>query len=108
MLSSLTSGVSGLDSFQDQMDVIGNNIANINTTGFKAAVVDFADAFSNTLQSPSSGTSNTSGNNAIQVGTGVSISSIANNWSAGATASDGIASNLAISGTGNGFFNVKD
>ncbi len=94
MLSSLTSGVTGLDSFQEQMDVIGNNIANLNTTGFKAGVVDFADAFSNTLQG------------AGQVGTGVSIDAIDSNWSQGAITSTGAPSNLAISG--NGFFEVVD
>ncbi|HEX3798059.1 MAG TPA: flagellar hook-basal body complex protein [Verrucomicrobiae bacterium] len=109
MLSSLTSGVSGLDSFQTQMDVIGNNIANLNTTGYKASTVDFEDAFSNQLMAPSGGTSTSSGSNAIQVGTGVGISGITNNWAAGATSSTGIASNLAITGNGgNGFFTVKD
>ena len=83
MLSSLTSAVSGLDSFQEQMDVIGNNIANLNTTGYKASVVDFADAFSNTLRAASAGTSSTSGTNTVQVGTGVAISGIDNNWAAG-------------------------
>src|ERR1700677_3753442 len=106
MLSSLTSGVSGLDSFQEQMDIIGNNIANLNTTGFKAATVDFSDTFSNVLNAPSGGSSSTSGTDPLQVGTGVSITSIANNWTQGAVSSTGIASDLAISG--NGFFTVKD
>ena len=106
MLSSLTSGVSGLDSFQEQMDVIGNNIANINTTGFKANVVDFADAFSNTLRSASGATATSSGDNAIQVGTGVSISGIGNNWTQGALSSTGVSSDVAVNG--NGFFTVKD
>src|SRR5580658_9298625 len=98
MLSSLTSGVSGLDSFQEQMDVIGNNIANINTTGFKAGVVDFADAFSNTLSGGGTSTP------AVQVGTGVAIDAINSNWNLGAITSTGVPSNLAISG--NGFFEV--
>jgi flagellar hook protein FlgE len=106
MLSSLTSGVSGLDSFQEQMDIIGNNIANLNTTGFKAATVDFSDAFSNVLNAPSGGSATTSGTDPLQVGTGVSITTIANNWTQGAVSNTGIASDLAISG--NGFFTVKD
>jgi flagellar hook protein FlgE len=106
MLSSLTSGVSGLDGFQQEMDVIGNNIANINTTGFKANVVDFADQFSNTLRSASGATSSNSGDNAIQVGTGVTISGIGNNWTQGAISSTGVSSDVAIDG--NGFFTVKD
>src|SRR5580692_8317917 len=100
MLSSLTSGVSGLDSFQEQMDVIGNNIANINTTGFKAATMDFADTFSNTLQVPSGGTSSSDGTAAIQIGTGVDVSGVGNNWSQGSISATGIGSNMAISGSG--------
>jgi len=107
MMSSLTSAVSGLDSFQEQMDVIGNNIANVDTTGFKAGVVDFADAFSNTLQAPTAGNSTTSvSTNPIQVGTGVNITGINSNWTQGALNNTGIPSDLAISG--NGFFMVQD
>ena len=100
MLSSLSSGVTGLENFQEQMDVIGNNIANVNTTGFKSSVVDFADAFRNTLQGAGTSTP------AIQVGTGVDIDGIDNNWTQGALVNTGVESNLAISG--NGFFLVKD
>lgn len=106
MLSSLTSAVSGLDDFQEEMNVIGNNIANVDTTGFKAGVVDFADAFSNTLRGPTGATGPTSGTNGIQVGTGVTITAINSNWNQGALSSNGIPSNLAISG--NGFFMVRD
>jgi flagellar hook protein FlgE len=80
------------------MNVIGNNIANINTTGFKDASVQFADQFSNALVASSG--------NAIQVGAGVYDQAITNNWSAGALNSTGITSDLAING--NGFFVVAD
>src|ERR1700761_2808487 len=100
MLSSLTSGVSGLESFQDQMDVIGNNIANVNTTGFKAYTVNFQDAFSNLLQAPGVGSSTISGGDSVQVGTGVSIASTTNNWGNGAYNTTGVSSNLAINGSG--------
>ncbi len=106
MLSSLTSGVSGLESFQDQMDVIGNNIANVNTTGFKAATVAFADAFSNTLRAPNGSSSTTSGSDSVQIGTGVTIDGIENNWNQGALTTTGVQSDLAISGSG--FFMVRD
>ena len=107
MMSSLTSAVSGLDNFQEQMDVIGNNIANVDTTGFKAGVVDFADAFSNTLQAPTAGSSSTSaGSNPIQTGTGVTITGINSNWNQGSLSTTGIPSDLAISG--NGFFMVQN
>src|SRR5208282_1824566 len=98
MLSSLSSGVSGLDSFQQDMDVIGNNIANINTNGFKAANVNFADSFSDTLQAATA--------DPVQIGTGVYDQAITNNWTEGAVTSTGVNTDLAISG--NGFFVVQD
>jgi flagellar hook protein FlgE len=106
MLTSLSSAVTGLDAFQEDMDVIGNDIANVNTTGYKAANVDFADAFSQTLRAPGAATSTTSGSASVQLGTGVSIAAINNNWNQGALNNTGISSNLAISG--NGFFMVRD
>jgi len=106
MLGSLSAAVSGLDVFQQDMNVIGNNIANINTSGFKAARVDLANSFSNTLLAATAPTSLTSGTNAMQVGTGVAIDSISNNWSQGTLSSTNNSSDLAING--NGFFMVKD
>ena len=100
MLSSLSAGVSGLENFQEQMDVIGNNIANINTTAFKAGTIDFADAFSNTLQGAGATTP------AMQVGTGVEVAGIGSNWTEGGITNTGNQSNLAISGAG--FFEVVD
>jgi flagellar hook protein FlgE len=82
------------------MDVIGNNIANINTVGFKAGTVDFADSLSNTLAGAGQNTA------AVQVGTGVQIAAISNNWNQGAIETTGVNSQLAING--NGFFEVAD
>jgi flagellar hook protein FlgE len=98
MLSSLSAAVSGLDNFQQDMDVIGNNIANINTTGYKDATVQFATSFSNTLASATA--------NPVQVGTGVYDQAITNNWATGALSSTGVTTDLAING--NGFFEVAD
>jgi flagellar hook protein FlgE len=106
MLGSLSSAVSGLDAYQQKMDVIGNNIANLETTGFKASRSDFGEAFSDTLQAATAATANTDGTNAMQVGTGVTTMAISNNWAAGAINSTGVTSDLAISG--NGFFLVTD
>jgi flagellar hook protein FlgE len=106
MLSSLTSAVSGLEDFQEQMDVIGNNIANVDTTGFKAGTVDFADAFSNTLQAPAAASGSSNGSSSVQVGTGVEITGISSNWTQGALSTTGVPSDLAVSG--NGFFMVED
>jgi flagellar hook protein FlgE len=79
------------------MAVIGNNIANINTDGFKAGVVNFADSFSDTLQSAST---------PVQVGTGVYNQAVTSNWTQGAVNGTGLNTDLAISG--NGFFVVQD
>jgi flagellar hook protein FlgE len=106
LLASMTSAVSGLDAFQEQMDTIGNNIANVDTTGFKSVTTTFADSFSNTLRVATGATSTTSGASSIQIGTGVSITSTPSNWAQGATDTTGIDSNLAI--VGNGFFTVTD
>jgi flagellar hook protein FlgE len=98
MLLSLDSGVSALEQFQQQLNVIANNIANVNTVGFKSADVNFADTLSQTLGTNAAGST--------QIGTGVMTSGIANNFSTGALSSTGVQSNLAING--NGFFVVKD
>jgi flagellar hook protein FlgE len=98
MLSSLSAAVSGLDTFQSDMDVIGNNIANINTTGYKDANMQLATSFSNTLASATA--------NPIQIGAGVYDQAITNNWNNGAINQDGNSNDLAINGAG--FFVVQD
>ena len=106
MLNALSSAVSGLDAYQEQMDIIGNNIANLNTTGFKSASGNLVDAFSNTLQAATAASTSTNATNAMQIGTGVTTASITNDWSQGAINSTGVSSDLAING--NGFFVVQD
>ena len=78
MMRSMFSGVSGLRVHQTRMDVIGNNIANVNTIGFKSQRVTFNEVFSQTLQSASSASDETGrgGLNPMQVGLGVNVSSI--------------------------------
>src|SRR5579862_8604898 len=98
MLLSMDSGVSALDQFQQELDVIGNNIANVETVGFKSANVEFANALSETLGSNSAGTE--------QIGTGVVTGSITDSFTQGTFSSTGVPSNLAING--NGFFVVQD
>jgi flagellar hook protein FlgE len=107
MLNSLTSGVSGLVNFQEQMDVIGNNIANVDTPGYKAQRTEFADAFSDTLQVATAATASTPGEATIQLGTGVTTTAVTSNWSAGAPTATGISSDLAVT-SGDGFFIVRD
>jgi len=106
MLRSLTSAVSGLQNFQEEMDVIGNNIANVNTTGYKSARTELADSFSDTLRVSSGANGTTSGSNSLQVGTGVTTSGISSSYTQGALSRTGNQTDLAVSG--DGFFMVRD
>ncbi len=106
MLRSLISAISGLQNFQERMDVIGNNIANVNTTGFKAGRADFADSFSQTLRSSSPGSGSNSGTSAMQVGSGVTSSAIRNLYTQGAIARTGVKTDIAVAGEG--YFLVRD
>jgi flagellar hook protein FlgE len=98
MLMSLDSGASALEQFQQQLNVIGNNIANVNTVGFKSSDVNFEDTFSQMIGSNAAGSE--------QIGTGVSVADINNNFSQGDISATNVPSNLAVNGTG--FFLVKD
>ena len=78
MMRSLNSGVSGLSVHQTRMDVIGNNIANVNTIGYKASSANFADVFYQTTQSSTGPNAETgaAGRNALQIGMGTNLASI--------------------------------
>src|SRR5256714_8758951 len=106
MLRSLSSGVSGIQAFQEEMDVISNNIANVNTTGFKSSRVDFADAFSETLRGSSGASGAASDTPGLQIGSGVATSGVASNFSSGALAGTGFATDMAVDGEG--MFVVRD
>lgn len=106
MLKSLVSGVSGLQTHQKKMDVIGNNIANVNTTGYKATVVTFADIYYQTQRSPSAGTSTLGGINPRQVGYGVKMNSATPNLANNGYSSTDDKYSMALDG--NGFFQVMD
>ncbi len=106
MVKSLYSGVSGLKTHQAKMDVIGNNIANVNTTGFKAGVVTFRDIYYQYKINPSAGTATSGGVNPAMVGYGVRLNSTtANMTQSGFTQSDWWA-DVALDGEG--FFQVMD
>ncbi len=106
MLRSLNTGVNAMRQFQQRLDVIGNNIANVNTTAFKSARVDFEEAFNQTLRESAPPSGSSSGTAAMQVGTGSLISAIKNQYSQGALTNTGVQTDLAISGEG--FFIVRD
>ena len=76
MMRSLYSGISGLKNHQTRMDVIGNNIANVNTTGYKASRVIFQDIFSQTVKSGMANTQISGGTNPMQIGLGIRLSTV--------------------------------
>jgi len=106
MMRSMYSGVSGLRIHQTKMDVIGNNIANVNTVGFKSSRVTFSEVFSQTIQSASGSNENTGGKNPMQIGLGATISSIDVDMGEGAAQRTDNPLDLKIEG--DGFFVVSD
>ncbi|MGG4488936.1 flagellar basal body rod protein FlgG [Metabacillus idriensis] len=104
MLRSMYSGVSGMKNFQTKLDVIGNNIANVNTYGFKKGRVTYKDLINQQIAGASAATGNTSGMNAKQVGLGSALSSIDTIHTAGSNQTTGRTLDLALAG--DGFFVV--
>ncbi len=102
MLRSMEDAVSGLQMHQQWMDVIGNNIANVSTPGFKSSDVNFAQLFAQTLNAGGAPNGPQGGTNPQQIGLGVGIGSISQNESQGALQQTGVPTNLAIQG--NGYF----
>jgi flagellar hook protein FlgE len=101
MMPSLDSAISGLKGSQTMMDVLGNNIANVNTAGFKSSQVNFADLLSQTLQgagAPSS--TGLGGTNPVQIGQGTGVASVDTNFTAGSMQQTGVETNLGIAGNG--------
>jgi flagellar hook protein FlgE len=88
------------------MDVIGNNIANVNTVGFKSGQVTFQDSLSQTLRGASAPTATLGGTDPVQIGLGVKLSAVSNNFSQGSLQATGRMSDLSIQG--DGFFIVSD
>lgn len=105
MLRSLFSAVSGLRGHQTMMDVIGNNIANINTAGYKSSQVVFEDTLSQALKAAGSPQGTSGGTNPAQVGLGVRVGGIMTNFSQGATQMTGRSTDITLQG--DGFFVVK-
>jgi flagellar hook protein FlgE len=97
-MGSFSTPLSGLTAAQRQLQAVSNNLANIDTTGYKDGTLTFSDVFSQ------AGTSNGSGD-PVQIGSGVSVASMDTNFTDGTVSSTGTASNLALSG--NGFFVTK-
>jgi flagellar hook protein FlgE len=97
-VGSFSASLAGLNANSQKLSVIGNNLANINTVGFKASTVAFADLVSQSVGGPSA--------NPMQIGLGVTTGAISPNFTQGGIESTGISTNVAIQGTG--FFVVGD
>lgn len=106
LIGTLTSGVSAMRTFTKGLEVIGNNIANVNTVGYKSSRAVYADSFSDTLRGPAPSTATTSNQSALQIGSGVKLSSVVTRYSQGSLNTTGVATDLGISG--NGYFRVQN
>ncbi|MBU1589476.1 MAG: flagellar hook protein FlgE [Actinobacteria bacterium] len=105
MLRALYSAISGLRSHQTMLDVTGNNIANVNTTGFKASATQFQDTLSQLTRGASGAQAESGGSNPAQIGLGVQVAAISTNFSQGSAQATGRSTDMMISG--DGFFVVQ-
>ena len=106
MMRSLYSGVSGMQNHQTRLDVIGNNVSNVNTTGFKRGRVNFQDMISQQLTGAAKPTEEVGGVNPKEVGLGMTVASIDTIFTQGNLQSTGVSTDIAIQG--NGFFVLKN
>ncbi|NMR21046.1 flagellar hook protein FlgE [Cellulomonas fimi] len=105
MLRSLFSGISGLRAHQTMLDVTGNNIANVNTTGFKSSQTQFQDTLSQVLTNAGGAQEGVGGTNPAQVGLGVRVAGITTNFQQGAAQLTNRSTDMMING--DGFFTVR-
>ncbi|MBD3232841.1 MAG: flagellar hook-basal body complex protein [candidate division Zixibacteria bacterium] len=106
MLASLFAGVAGLKNHQVKLNVTGNNIANINTIGYKLGRVTFQEALVQTLRGAQRPTSESGGINPLQLGLGMKVATIDNQFQQGGLETTGLVTDMAIQGSG--FFVVSD
>ncbi len=106
MMSGMYAAISGLDAHQTMLDVTANNLANVDTVGYKAQSTQFSDELSQLVQAGTGANGYSSGTNPLQVGLGVQVGSIDNVMTAGGVQSTGNATNVAIQG--NGFLRVAN
>lgn len=106
MLRSLYSGVSGMRGFQTKLDVIGNNIANVNTIGFKGSRAMFKDILSQTVAGVTAPADGNGGVNAKQIGLGVTLAAIDTIHTPGSAMTTNVVTDVRIDG--DGFFAIQD
>jgi len=100
LINSLFSGVSGIRNHQAMLDVIGNNIANVNSIGYKGSRVTFSDTFNQFVRYGTNPTDTAGGTNTFQVGLGMKLNSVDRNWNQGTFERTGITTDLALQGDG--------
>jgi len=105
MIRSLNTGVGGIRNFQTSLDVIANNLANLNTVGFKGGRVDFAEALTQTVRPSTPDEGNTSGSSSVAVSNGVATNSVTTIFGQGAINQTGKITDLALAG--DGYFVLK-
>src|ERR1035437_1746812 len=98
--SALVTALSGLSTSQSEIDVVGNNIANVNTVGFKSSTLDFKTQFLENFSYGSAPSGNLGGTNPLQIGLGASSGAITKNFTDGSLQVTGVPTNLAIQGDG--------
>jgi flagellar hook protein FlgE len=106
LLNSFNSGVSAVKTFSKSLEVIGDNIANVNSTGFKGSRVTNQDSFSETLNRSAPANGDIPGANTMQIGQGTSVASVSQRFTQGVLSTTGGPADLGISGKG--FFKVQD
>ncbi len=106
LLNSFNSGVSAVKTFSKSLEVIGDNIANVNTTGFKGSRVTNQDSFSETLNRSAPANGDIPGANTMQIGQGTSVASVSQRFTQGVLSTTGGPADLGISGKG--FFKVQN
>ena len=100
MMSGMYAAISGLDAHQTMLDVTANNLANVDTVGYKAQSTEFSDELSQLIASGSAANGFSAGTNPVQVGLGAQVGSIDNVMTAGGVESTGNATDVAIQGNG--------
>jgi flagellar hook protein FlgE len=106
MSFALSSGVTGLQAHQKMLDIAGNNLANVNTTAFKASRITFSELLNETIKKASQPTSDIGGTNPQQMGSGVAVAGITPNLSQGNIINTGNPLDLALEGEG--YFVLSD
>ncbi|MGB4781781.1 flagellar hook protein FlgE [Candidatus Methylomirabilis sp.] len=99
-MSTFSTAITGLKAYQTALGVIGNNIANANTTGYKASRAQFSDLLVQTLEGASAPTGTTGGTDPLQIGAGVIVGGVLNIMTQGAIEPTGRSSDIAVQGEG--------